>query len=1091
MSIYPPQTTAQGSIFNPDIWVAGDSTTIDADYLNENYLKYPVAQGYETLTGATNLGDLNMSNNDITNLGSITSDTSLTGQITFTQPPHSVDPITGEDLTTKAYVDSLVGQYSGGFNLFLNYSETITVDSISYKKLSASVSSATQQSITTTTNGSNQLIASFISDQVNITEIPTGLWSLFLYGGISATGGVVYYYFKIRKNSGGVLSDIATSGNSIDINATPSTNPDVYHMNATIPSAVSVLLTDRIIIEIYCIKISGVNVDLTTYFESSYYSYIQTTLNAGTTLLSSNNNWLGSNVFNGNLSVKSTLTDSNGGVGLAGQVLSSTGLGTDWVYSGSNAYIAYTLAELPFDLPTTTYSNLYLIFSGNVGSGRILTIPIVGFTIGTLLTIKNLALGTVNLSSTFLLFTVSTTSTSLYPISGNRMASFFFNGSSWVQTTVLDKLNDLSVSGTLTAGNISFNGAFTTDIISQTATANPVQLYSGTSTSSIYLGGGNTSSPQHTTGPIIIGSDSSATGGINIGTGTDTATPATNTINIGSGTYGTIIKGTLTGDYGFSSASGNITTGGTGTISATGTGGISTASGNISSSSGNITTAGAGTISTTGTGGISTVSGDISSSSGNITTAGTGSISTTGSGSISTPSGSISSNGTITGTSIVSANFGPANNAADVSICGNSTGDINIGTATRTTSNKNINIGNGINSTNQINIGVSGNTTAIQGTLNVGTTSAGKEINMGTTTSTTTFNGLVKTNTNTRYLNSTTTGTIVEYLSGGLSNITHNAAGDFNLGTTRLNSVLDVIFTSNQVQTFTFPSAPEIGQTINIRCGKNGGSITLPAVGSNLFYTSNLNLAAASGSASIVLPNISTSSWMYYESTKWVQMNDSLYPLVDTGAGTTALSIGSTVVNGNISIGGSLSQGDVSIGTAQTSGGIVSIGSLAGGITLNSNTTIGSNKTIFTTSAQQMRLGYPTTVATTTTTATLGPFFKSFGPVSMPGSAYDILYEGADGIFTATGGDGCGGLLIINIKNTDAKYATYVYSMAKRSGLTGFQALSTISLNTGGWTGGLTPSLSQPSTGGNNIRVSFNGTDWSGATLSWMFMGSG
>jgi hypothetical protein len=316
----PPTYYFNGITFNPSFYQS------DEDYLTiktakSSFLTYPMSQGDElfssnitlqsTLTDSTGskgtntqvlsstetgvewisggagiqtLGevmtveniasvDLDMNNKNITNLNSITSDTSLTGQITFTQPPHSVTPLLGNDLTTKSYVDGLVGQYSGGYNLYLNYSETLTVDSITYKKLSHTVSSAVQQSTTITTNGSNQLIATFISDEINITEIPTGLWSLYLYGGISATGGVVYYFFKIRKNTGGVLSDIATSGNSIDINATPSTNPDVYHMNATISSPVSVLITDRIIIEVYCVKISGTNVQLTTYFESSYYSY--------------------------------------------------------------------------------------------------------------------------------------------------------------------------------------------------------------------------------------------------------------------------------------------------------------------------------------------------------------------------------------------------------------------------------------------------------------------------------------------------------------------------------------------------------------------------------------------------------------------------------------------------------------------------------------------------------------------------------------------------------------------------------------------------------------------------------------------------
>jgi hypothetical protein len=68
--------------------------------------------------------------------------------------------------------------------------------------------------------------------------------------------------------------------------------------------------------------------------------------------------------------------------------------------------------------------------------------------------------------------------------------------------------------------------------------------------------------------------------------------------------------------------------------------------------------------------------------------------------------------------------------------------------------------------------------------------------------------------------------TITEYLNGGISLITHNAAGDFNLGATRLNKTLNVVFTSNQTQTFTFPSSPVVGQIINLRAGKTGGSIT-------------------------------------------------------------------------------------------------------------------------------------------------------------------------------------------------------------------------------------------------------------------------
>ena len=219
----------------------------------------------------------------------------LNGQASFDVPPHSTTPILGNDVATKDYVDSLVGQYSGGYNLYLNYSESLD----SYKKLSNQVSTDTQQDVITVIHGgTEELIATFITDEINIVEIPTGLWSLTLYGAVSGAGGVLYYYFKMKKKSNGVITDLLiTSGNSPDINATPIANPDAYHMSATISTPIDVALSDRIMIEIYCIKISGGNVNLNTYFEGSYYSFIQTTLNAGTTLLTSSNNWTGNNSF--------------------------------------------------------------------------------------------------------------------------------------------------------------------------------------------------------------------------------------------------------------------------------------------------------------------------------------------------------------------------------------------------------------------------------------------------------------------------------------------------------------------------------------------------------------------------------------------------------------------------------------------------------------------------------------------------------------------------------------------------------------------------------------------------------------------------
>ena len=165
-----------------------------------------------------------------------------------------------------------------------------------------------------------------------------------------------------------------------------------------------------------------------------------------------------------------------------------------------------------------------------------------------------------------------------------------------------------------------------------------------------------------------------------------------------------------------------------------------------------------------------------------------------------------------------------------------------------------------------------------------------------------------------------------------------------------------------------------------------------------------------------------------------------------------------------------------------------SAGTLTIGGTNCTGISVKNNNTIFTTSGQQLRLGYANTQATGATTSSFGPFLKSFGPASVTSATYDILYEGDNGIFTSTGVDGCGGLLIIVLKAASAaKTGTIIYNMSKRAGLTGFASLIQISSNIPtGWT--TTPTITAGT--GNLIRITFNASDWSGATVSWMFMGS-
>ena len=91
---------------------------------------------------------------------------------------------------------------------------------------------------------------------------------------------------------------LGTSANSVDINASPNNNPSAYNMNLTITNALTLLLTDSLIISIYVNRVgSGDPITVRTYFEGNYYSFTQSTLNAGTTLLSSNNTWTGTNTY--------------------------------------------------------------------------------------------------------------------------------------------------------------------------------------------------------------------------------------------------------------------------------------------------------------------------------------------------------------------------------------------------------------------------------------------------------------------------------------------------------------------------------------------------------------------------------------------------------------------------------------------------------------------------------------------------------------------------------------------------------------------------------------------------------------------------
>jgi len=183
---------------------------------------------------------------------------------------------------------------------------TISTD---YRLLSKTVSSAAQQTVTRTLLTLNQevSIAKFMSEPLGVSEIPIGLWDMIIYGSVDNIDGNINYYYKLHKYSGGVivLPEIGQSSLSPDVNTVTSLitpNPTSYPSNLTISSPVTLNNTDRVYIELFAKKTTGTaSVVLTTYFEGGYYSYVGTSLNAGTTLLGSENTWTAKNSF-GNIS---------------------------------------------------------------------------------------------------------------------------------------------------------------------------------------------------------------------------------------------------------------------------------------------------------------------------------------------------------------------------------------------------------------------------------------------------------------------------------------------------------------------------------------------------------------------------------------------------------------------------------------------------------------------------------------------------------------------------------------------------------------------------------------------------------------------
>ena len=263
----------------------------------------------------TATSNLNMSSYAINNIASLNAisatDMNINGQAVFDTPPHIPDPILGNDAASKGYVDTLIGNYSGnGLTLYFNYTTTQTDPII------APSTGALQQTLLpvdspTTDNyytmrsvalGTDTLISTFTTDvgYPNTLTIPTGLWSMLIWGYSTGTGGNLYYHFHLNEvnSAGAFVAQIGTSGFSSDVNAISSADPDAYHCSlALIAPYTMASVSNRLQIKIYTTGTGAVPTYLYTLFGGDYYSNVITTLSGATGLLTQNNTWTGTNNF--------------------------------------------------------------------------------------------------------------------------------------------------------------------------------------------------------------------------------------------------------------------------------------------------------------------------------------------------------------------------------------------------------------------------------------------------------------------------------------------------------------------------------------------------------------------------------------------------------------------------------------------------------------------------------------------------------------------------------------------------------------------------------------------------------------------------
>ena len=220
----------------------------------------------------------------------LTDNLGVTGQATFSKAPATLEQqvnIPKNHLVTKEYVDSV--DINGGKDFFLNYSDTDPIYTL-YKSLSPTIDLVTQKAVQVLALGTNML-AQFISPELNVTRLQLGLFTLNQYGMRTGSQGTVQFYFEVYLFSTNTL--VGTSGLSNNV----SNSVDLFTMVFNLTSNIKILPTERLVLKLYSVGISSSFSVVSALFEGEYYSFLTTTLNKSSDLLKTDNVWTGQNYF--------------------------------------------------------------------------------------------------------------------------------------------------------------------------------------------------------------------------------------------------------------------------------------------------------------------------------------------------------------------------------------------------------------------------------------------------------------------------------------------------------------------------------------------------------------------------------------------------------------------------------------------------------------------------------------------------------------------------------------------------------------------------------------------------------------------------